>query len=137
MADNDPSKIDAIEMDELNSEQHANAYEHIGEEKFTDNAHMTRLGKKQQFDRNFQLLSITAFSVVAMGGWIFVPNNSIYGLVDGNTGGTITMYLINFAAFSTIIMSLAEMSSMAPTAGGQYRKTTKLLEPTSSRPTVG
>jgi len=33
-------------------------------------------------------------------------------LVDGNTGGTIAMYLANFAAFATIIFSLAEMSSM-------------------------
>ncbi|KAK5743954.1 hypothetical protein LTR17_002292 [Elasticomyces elasticus] len=106
---------------------------------YDDQTHMQRLGKTQEFDRNFRLLSITAFSVVAMGGWIFVPNNSLSGLVDGNTGGTIVMYLINFAAFSTIILSLAEMSSMlvlldealakvdrqhrAPTAGGQYHWT--------------
>ena len=58
-----------------------------------------------------------------MGGWIFVPNNSLSGLVDGNTGGTIVMYLINFFAFSSIIFSLAEMSSMAPTSGGPYHWT--------------
>ena len=53
--------------------------------------------------------------------WLLIRNsNSLGGLVDGNTGGTIVMYLINFAAFSTIILSLAEMASMAPTAGGQY-----------------
>ncbi|KAK5125447.1 hypothetical protein LTR85_000556 [Meristemomyces frigidus] len=71
-------------------------------------------------DRNFQLTSITAFSVVAMGGWIFVPNNSTSALIDGNTGGTIALYLVNFGAFFTIMLSLAEMASMAPTAGGQY-----------------
>jgi amino acid transporter len=32
------------------------------------------------------------------------------------------MYLINFFGFSFIALSLAEMSSMAPTAGGQYRE---------------
>ncbi|KAK4539218.1 hypothetical protein LTR36_000873 [Oleoguttula mirabilis] len=85
-----------------------------------DLVHMERLGKKQQFDRNFQLTSITSFSVVAMGGWIFVPNNATSALIDGNTGGTIALYLVNFGAFFTIMLSLAEMASMAPTAGGQY-----------------
>ncbi|KAK4890581.1 hypothetical protein LTR27_010743 [Elasticomyces elasticus] len=77
-----------------------------------------------------------------MGGWIFVPNsvirkgvsNSLSGLVDGNTGGTIVMYLINFAAFSTIILSLAEMASMAPTAGGQYHWTSEFAPPSLQKP---
>ena len=99
-----------------------------------DTAHMVRLGKKQQFDRNFQLLSITAFSVVAMGGWIFVPNNAFWGLVDGNTGGTIAMYLANFASFATIIISLAEMSSMAPTAGGQYHWSSEFAPKSLQKP---
>lgn len=39
-------------------------------------------------------------------------SNSSYGLSDGGTGATIVMYLVNFASFSSIILSLAEMSSM-------------------------
>lgn len=89
-----------------------------------DNADMDRLGKKQEFDRGYRLLSITAFTVVAMVGWIFVPNSTTSALIDGNTGGTIVMYLVNFAAFLFITLSLAEMASIAPTAGGQYRKHT-------------
>lgn len=114
------TKVSGVDLQPVAAD-HDVAIETVDEKSTVDDyAHMARLGKKQQFDRNFQLLSITAFSVVAMGGWIFVPNNAFWGLVDGNTGGTITMYLINFAAFSSINFSLAEMASMAPTAGGQY-----------------
>ena len=87
---------------------------------YDDRMHMHRLGKTQQFDRTFRFLSIMAFSLIAQDGWVFLPNNATSSIIDGNTGGTIVMYLVNFAAFSTIILSLAEMSSMAPTAGGQY-----------------
>ena len=99
-----------------------------------DFADMARLGKLQEFQRGFQLLSITAFSVVAMGGWIFVPNNAFWGLVDGNTGGTIAMYLANFVAFAFVIMSLSEMSSMAPTAGGQYHWASEFAPPSLQKP---
>lgn len=94
-----------------------------------DNADMVRLGKQQEFDRGYRILSITAFTVVAMVGWIFVPNSTTSALIDGNTGGTIVMYLVNFASFLFIILSLAEMASMAPTAGGQYHWASEFAPP--------
>lgn len=94
-----------------------------------DNADMDRLGKTQEFDRGYRLLSISAFTVVAMVGWIYVPNSTTSALVDGNTGGTIVMYLVNFAAFFFINLSLAEMASMAPTAGGQYHWASEYAPP--------
>ncbi|KAK1816362.1 hypothetical protein LTR12_009253 [Friedmanniomyces endolithicus] len=118
------------EYGEMSPDKEGEAYREGGTD-YKDQMNMERLGKRQEFDRNFRLLSITAFSVIAMGGWIFVPksvvsihivlfgladarsSNSISGIVDGNTGGPIAMYLINFAAFSSIIFSLAEMASMS------------------------
>ncbi|KAK0871399.1 hypothetical protein LTR87_012862 [Friedmanniomyces endolithicus] len=116
------------EYGEMSPDKEGEAYREGGTD-YKDQMNMERLGKRQEFDRNFRLLSITAFSVIAMGGWIFVPNNSISGIVDGDTGGTIAMYLINFAAFSSIIFSLAEMASMAPTAGGQYHWVSEFAPP--------
>ncbi|KAF7194035.1 putative amino-acid permease C15C4.04c [Pseudocercospora fuligena] len=98
-----------------------------------DDMDMYRLGKKPEFDRNYQLLSITAFTTVAMVGWIYVPNSTTSALIDGNTGGTITMYLVNFAAFTTITLSLAEMASMAPTAGGQYHWASEFAPPSMQK----
>lgn len=98
-----------------------------------DDMDMYRLGKKPEFDRNYRLLSITAFTVVAMVGWVFVPNSTTSALIDGNTGGTITMYLVNFAMFTTIILSLAEMASMAPTAGGQYHWASEFAPPSMQK----
>lgn len=40
---------------------------------------------------------------------------------SAGTGGCIVMYLCNFFGFASIVLSLAEMSSIAPTAGGQYQ----------------
>ncbi|KAK5119791.1 hypothetical protein LTR16_004724, partial [Cryomyces antarcticus] len=42
------------------------------------------------------------------------------GLINGGFGGLIWEYVWTFLGYSTIVVSLAEMSSMAPTAGGQY-----------------
>lgn len=94
-----------------------------------DDADMDRLGKTQEFDRGYRILSITAFTVVAMIGWVFVPNSTTSALIDGNTGGTIVMYLVNFVSFLFITLSLAEMASMAPTAGGQYHWASEFAPP--------
>lgn len=37
------------------------------------------------------------------------------------TGGAIVFFFVNFFGFLPTALSLAEMASMAPTAGGQYQ----------------
>lgn len=48
----------------------------------------------------------------------FIPINSVSAIEIAGTGGTIVMFVGNFFGFLTIVLSLAEMSSIAPTAGG-------------------
>lgn len=48
----------------------------------------------------------------------FIPINSVSAIKVAGTGGTIVMFIGNFFGFLTIVLSLAEMSSIAPTAGG-------------------
>lgn len=43
-----------------------------------------------------------------------------FGLINGGTAGLIYCYLGTFLGFIVVIASMAEMASMAPTAGGQY-----------------
>ena len=43
----------------------------------------------------------------------------IFGLPNGGPAGLIYMYIIVVVFFSLVNISMAEMASMAPTAGGQ------------------
>lgn len=85
-----------------------------------DDNDMQRIGKTQQFRRNFQLASILAFSVITISGWVYVPSTVEYGLASGQTGGLFTMYMVSFGGLFLVVLCLAEMASIAPTAGGQY-----------------
>ncbi|KAK0833658.1 hypothetical protein LTR73_001421 [Friedmanniomyces endolithicus] len=84
-----------------------------------DRSDMNRLGKKQELKRNFRLISIFSFMCVVMSTWVFVINASTNGLAAGGTGGFIAVYIGSSFAYFTVVLSLAEIASIAPTAGGQ------------------
>ncbi|KAJ0116744.1 hypothetical protein J7T55_009894 [Diaporthe amygdali] len=85
-----------------------------------DQRDMQRMGKKQEFKRNFNWFSSIAFTSCTMGTWEFVFINNFQSLVDGGRAGMFWSYCwVIFGQFF-VVLSLAEMSSMAPTAGGQY-----------------
>lgn len=85
-----------------------------------DRMDMDRLGKRQELRRNFGLLSIFSFMCIAMSSWVFVISASTGGLYAGGTGGFIAVYIASCFVYFSIVLSLAEMASIAPTAGGQY-----------------
>lgn len=89
---------------------------------YEDQADMRRLGKKQELRRNFRFTSILGFVAIAMGTWEVILSATAAGLTNGGTGGMVWMFVGSYFCFGTIVLSLAEMSSMAPTAGGQYRE---------------
>ena len=55
---------------------------------------------------------MTSFGVVAVAGWLFVPNSAGLAINNGGTGGFITMTIVNFFGFLVVNLSLAEMASM-------------------------
>ncbi|OAL25438.1 hypothetical protein AYO20_10472 [Fonsecaea nubica] len=73
-----------------------------------DERDMARMGKKQEFKRNFNWISS------------FVALNNFQMLVDGGTAAMFWSYTWVITGQFFIVLSLAEMASMAPTAGGQY-----------------
>ncbi|KAK5115890.1 hypothetical protein LTR62_000346 [Meristemomyces frigidus] len=85
-----------------------------------DKVDMHRLGKKQQLIRHFRLLSTVSFVAMATAAWEIGLFLTTQGLTDGGTAGLIWSVVWNFVGFCPIYLSMAEMSSMAPTAGGQY-----------------
>ncbi|KAL3419347.1 amino acid permease [Phlyctema vagabunda] len=81
---------------------------------------MQRLGKKQEFKRNFGFLSTLGFISIYMATWEFVLVSLSVGLLNGGFGGLFWVFIGTVTCYGTIVASLAEMESMAPTSGGQY-----------------
>ncbi|KAK5202403.1 hypothetical protein LTR41_011846 [Exophiala xenobiotica] len=85
-----------------------------------DDRDMLRLGKKQEFKRNFNFLSTLGFVSIYMATWEFVISSLSDALVNGGFAGLLWTFVITVLCYSSVVLSLAEMCSMAPTSGGQY-----------------
>ena len=83
---------------------------------------MRRLGRKQELRRNFKSVSILGLAAVTMATWVSMLTTNIFSLINGGLAGTIWVYLASWLCTLTLVASLAEMASMAPTSGGQYRE---------------
>lgn len=59
--------------------------------------------------------------MVLMATWEAQFSASEFVIKNGGRAGAIWVYLGAFIGFLTAIASMAEMASMAPTTGGQYR----------------
>jgi choline transport protein len=81
-----------------------------------DQLDMARLGKKQEFKRNFSFLSTLGFISIYMATWEFVLVSLALGLVNGGFGGLFWTFIVTVILYGTIVASLAEMCSMAPTS---------------------
>lgn len=105
-----------------------------GAQKNTQDAlDMHRLGKKQEFKRNFSFLSTLGFISIYMATWEFVFVSLAVGLVNGGFAGLFWTFIAVVICYSTIVLSLAEMESMAPTSGGQYHWVSEFAPPSSQR----
>ncbi|KAF2790260.1 amino acid transporter-like protein [Melanomma pulvis-pyrius CBS 109.77] len=94
-----------------------------------DEIDMKRLGKKQEFKRNFGFLSTLGFVSIYMATWEFVLVSLSAGFINGGLAGLFWMFIATVICYSTIVASLAEMASMAPTSGGQYHWTSEFAPP--------
>ena len=63
--------------------------------------------------------------MVLMATWEAQFTASSFALLNGGTAGAIYVYIGAFAGFFLAICSMAEIASMAPTTGGQYRESTQ------------
>jgi choline transport protein len=57
-----------------------------------------------------------------MSTWVAMLLSSIFSLINGGLAGTVWIYVASWLCVFTVAASLAEMSSMAPHSGGQYRE---------------
>ncbi|EXJ73826.1 uncharacterized protein A1O5_03588 [Cladophialophora psammophila CBS 110553] len=94
---------------------------------------MQRMGKEQQFRRNFGFLSIMGFAMILMSTWESQLGTAGFALGNGGTAGIVYMYIACAIGMSLNIVSMAEMASMAPTAGGQYHWVSEFAPPRAQK----
>lgn len=87
---------------------------------YQDKIDMKRMGKRQEFGRNFRTISSIAFTTCTMGTWEILLAANTQGLIAGGSAGLFWSLVWTYVGQTFVILSLAEMASIAPTAGGQY-----------------
>ncbi|KAJ5155229.1 hypothetical protein N7492_008032 [Penicillium capsulatum] len=85
-----------------------------------DQREMSALGRVQVLRRNFRFISIVGFGCTLICTWEVILTLLSAGLTDGGTAGLIWGFVGVTLGFTLVYASVAEMASMAPTAGGQY-----------------
>ena len=87
-----------------------------------DRSNMHRMGKTQELRRNFSFIPTFGFYAVLMISWEAMLNATSYSIPNGGLPAMIWMYVISLFGMGAAVVSMAEMASMAPTSGGQYRE---------------
>ncbi|KAG9203869.1 hypothetical protein G6514_002030 [Epicoccum nigrum] len=105
--------------------------QNVSEKKGTanDQKDMLRMGKQQELRRNFGLVSIFGYSMILMATWENTLTTLFIPLTNGGPGGAIVMFLVTAVGMGLVVVSMAEMASMAPTSGGQYHWVSEFAPP--------
>ena len=91
-----------------------------GDDNENDMSDMKRLGKAQEWNRNFSYISTLGFISVYMATWEILILVLSAGLYAGGFAGILWAFFGTCILYAPVVLSLAEMESMAPTSGGQY-----------------
>ncbi|KAK5127065.1 hypothetical protein LTR85_008424 [Meristemomyces frigidus] len=94
-----------------------------------DEREMQRMGKAQELRRNFKFIGIVGFVTILQATWESTLLANYFGLFNGGTAGVIWCTIAVWLLMLCMIASLAEMASMAPTAGGQYHWVSEFAPP--------
>ena len=84
-----------------------------------DDAHLRRLGKRPLLNRSFGFMSILGLTCSSLLSWEATLVSLVPGLLNGGPAGLIWGLLANWIGMISIYAVVAELASMAPTAGGQ------------------
>ncbi|KAL8947412.1 MAG: hypothetical protein Q9222_006301 [Ikaeria aurantiellina] len=90
---------------------------------------LAKLGKKSVLARRFNFLSILGFACTILVTWEGSLILFTTGLTNGGSAGLVYGYLFVWIGTISLFTTMAEMASMAPTAGGQYHWVSMLAPP--------
>ncbi|KAE8138541.1 putative amino acid permease [Aspergillus pseudotamarii] len=94
-----------------------------------DELDLARVGKKAVLKRNFSILSILAFSCTIIATWEGLLDAFLLPMANGGPAGAVYGYIFAWIGTGSCFVVLAELSSMAPTSGGQYHWCAMLAPP--------
>lgn len=77
-----------------------------------DQQDMQRMGKQQQFRRNFRFITTVGFTCCVMGTWEILMTSNTPALMAGGSGGLFWSLCWCYIGQTFIVLSLAEMSSV-------------------------
>lgn len=86
-----------------------------------DRTDLANIGKKQVLKRRFGFMSMIGFSCTLMGTWAGLLTYFAGPLTNGGSAGSVYGFIFAWFGVLTVMLSLSELASMAPTAGGQVR----------------
>ncbi|KAJ3491279.1 hypothetical protein NLG97_g5625 [Lecanicillium saksenae] len=119
-------KHEATEITSTASGEHAREAGGYNEEvdpynsTYEDTRAMRRMGRSQELIRHYRVFSMVSFVGMATAAWELTLYQVTPALRDGGLPSLIYSNIWIFSAFVPVVLSLAEMSSMAPIAGAQY-----------------
>ncbi|PWY87966.1 choline transport protein [Aspergillus sclerotioniger CBS 115572] len=93
---------------------------------------LARIGKKEVLKRRFGLTSTVGFACSLMLTWEAVIMNIALGLTNGGPAGLVYGYIGVWIGMISVFVSMGELASMMPSAGGQYHWVS-ILAPNSSK----
>ena len=79
-----------------------------------DQRDMVRMGKVQELKRQFQFFSIWGYAVILGLSWEYALITGVLSLPNGGTAGAVWMFLATCIGMFFVMLSMAEMASMAP-----------------------
>jgi choline transport protein len=84
--------------------------------------------------RNFKFVGIVGFVTILQSTWENTLLANYFALYNGGTGGAIWGTVAVWLFMMCMIASMAELASMAPTAGGQYHFVSEFAPPSLQKP---
>lgn len=85
-----------------------------------DDATLRRLGKRPLLNRSFGFMSSLGLSCSVLLSWEGILVTSVPTFLHVGPAGVIWAFLIGWVGVTSVYASVAELASIAPTAGGQY-----------------
>ncbi|KAI0850494.1 amino acid transporter [Daldinia vernicosa] len=85
-----------------------------------DDNTLRRLGKRPLLDRSFGFMSSLGLSCSVLVSWEGILFTSVPTFLNVGPGGVVWAFLVGWVGITSVYIVIAELASMAPTAGGQY-----------------
>ncbi|KAF2395912.1 amino acid transporter [Trichodelitschia bisporula] len=99
-----------------------------------DQEDMRRMGRKQELNRLFSVTTLVGYAVMVAMTWPFGMITGAYSLMNGGPAGVVWVFLAVCVGLFTVVLSMAEMASIEPTAGGQYHWVSVFAPPKWRKP---